>query len=212
MRLYYHPFSPNARRALMTAIQVGLPFERVLIDLRKGEQKHSEYLKLNPNGKVPTLVDDGFVLWESRAIMAYLADKAGAHTLYPQDLRARADVNHWMFFDAVHFSPAVQIQVFERLIKGMLGMGAPDPKEIERGAKLLAPLLTLLDGHLADRAWLCGGALTLADLSLATPLFFAHAAQIALPPHMAAWLARVETLEVWQQTAPQLPPPPRPTP
>jgi glutathione S-transferase len=205
MQLYYHPMSPNARRALMTAIHLGAPFERVLVDIRKGEQRRPEYLKLNPNGKVPTLDDDGFVLWESRAIMMYLADKAQGHTLYPRELRARADVNHWMFFDAVHFSPAVQVLTFERFVRGMLGMGAPDPKEIERGEKLIAPLLPVLDGHLAGREWLCGDALTIADLSLATPLAFVERAQIALPPNIAMWFGRVQALDAWKQSLPPVP-------
>src|SRR5262249_28913576 len=131
MRLLYHPMSPNSRRALMTAIQLGMPIERVLVDLRKGEQKSPEYLKLNPNGKVPTLDDDGFVLWESRAIMMYLADKTPGQTLYPQELRARADVNHWLIWDAVHFSPSVQVLTYERVVKAMLGFGEADPHEIE---------------------------------------------------------------------------------
>ncbi len=205
MRLYIHPFSPNARRALMTAIHLNVPFERVLVDIRKGEQKRPEYLKLNPNGKVPTLEDDGFVLWESRAIMMYLADKTPGQTIYPQELRARADVNHWMFWDAVHFTPAIQVVAYERVIKGFLGLGAPDPKEVERGEKLIAPLMPVLDGHLATRDWLCGTGLTIADLSLATPLFAAERAQIALPPHVAAWYARVAAVDAYRQTIPQLP-------
>jgi glutathione S-transferase len=204
MRLYYAPFSPNARRALMTAIHLGVSFERVLVDLRNGEQKRPEYLKLNPNGKVPTLDDDGFVVWESRAIMIYLAEKTPGQTVYPQDLRGRADVNHWLFWDAVHFSPAVGILAYERLIKSWFGMGAPDPKEIERGERLLAPLLNVLDGQLDGRQWVCGSTLTLADLSLATPLVFAEQAGIALPQHIAAWFARVQKLDAWQQA---LPPP-----
>jgi glutathione S-transferase len=206
MRLYYHPFSTNARRALMTAIHLGVPLERVVIDLRKGEHKQPEYLKLNTNGKVPTLDDDGFVLWESRAIMMYLADKTPGQTLLPQDVRGRADVTHWMFWDAVHFSPALQIIMFERVVKPLLGHGAPDAKEIERGEKLTAPLMAVLDGHLAGRTWLCGDAVTLADLSLATPLVLAERAQVALPENVSAWFSRVQALPAYQQTLPPLPP------
>ncbi|MGE5180712.1 MAG: glutathione S-transferase family protein [Acidobacteriota bacterium] len=205
MRLYIHPFSPNARRALMTAIHLNVPFERVLVDLRKGEHKRPEYLKLNPNGKVPTLEDDGFALWESRAIMTYLAERTPGQTIYPQELRARADVNHWMFWDAVHFSPAIQIVVYERIVKGFLGHGAPDPEEIERGEKMIAPLMAVLDGHLANREWLSGDALTLADFCVATPLVFAGPAQLSLPPNVAAWYARVSALDAYRQTIPQLP-------
>jgi glutathione S-transferase len=188
----------------MAAIQLGAPVERVLVDLRKGEQKRPEYLALNPNGKVPTLEDDGFVLWESRAIMMYLADRTPGQTLYPQEVHARADVNHWLFWDAVHLSPAVQVLTYERVVKAMLGQGDPDPKELERGNRLVAPLLPVLDGHLANREWLCGTALTLADLSLATPLGFAERAQITLPANVSAWLGRVQALDAWKQTVPQL--------
>jgi glutathione S-transferase len=202
MRLYYHPMSPNVRRVLMAAAQLGVTFERVLVDFQKGEQKTPEFLKLNPNGKVPTLVDDdGFVLWESRAIMMYLASKTPGQSLYPQDLHGRADVDHWLFWDAVHFSPAVQLVSFERVVKTMLGLGPTDPKELERGERLLAPLLPVLDGQLATRQWVCGGSLTLADIALATPLVFHERAQIALPAHVAAWFARVQALDAWKQTA-----------
>lgn len=209
MRLYYTPLSPNGRRAVMAATYLGIPFERVLLDLQKGEHKRPEYLKLNPNGKIPTLDDDGFIVWESRAIMVYLAEKTPGQTVYPQDLRGRADVNHWLFWDAVHFSPAVGILVYERVVKGFFGQGAPDPKEVERGERLLAPLLKVLDGQLDARTWLCGDAVTLADLSLATPLMFAAQVNIALPPHVAAWFARVQALDAWKQTLPSLPPAPK---
>jgi len=188
----------------MTALQLGIPFERVMVDLRKGEQKRPEYLKLNPNGKVPTLEDNGYALWESRAIMMYLADKTPGQTLYPQELHARADVNHWLFWDGVHFSPAIQIPTYERVVKQMLGLGEPDPKELERGTRLVTPLLKVLDDHLANREWVCGKALTLADLSIATPLAFAERAQIDVPANIASWFARVQALDAWKQTVPQL--------
>jgi glutathione S-transferase len=205
MRLYYNPFSPNARRALMTAIHLNVNVERVVVDLRKGEQKRPEYLKLNPNGKVPTLDDDGFILWESRAIMQYLAEKTPGQTIYPQEVHARADVNHWMFWDAVHLSPALGIIIFERLVKGLLGAGAADAKEVERGEKQLAPLMPVLDAQLATRAFVCGNTVTIADFTLAAPLIFAERAQISLPAHVAAWFQRVAAIDAYMQTVPQLP-------
>src|SRR5690242_20979121 len=75
MELYFHPMSSNARVARMTAVALGIKPELVPVDLQKGEQKKPDYLALNPNGKVPTLVDGSTVLWESVAIAMYLADK-----------------------------------------------------------------------------------------------------------------------------------------
>ncbi len=203
MRLYHHPFSPNARRVVMTALHLGLPIELVSVDLAKGEQRQPHFLQMNPNGKVPVLQDGDFYLSESHAIMQYLADKTAGQTLYPADLRARADVNRWMFWSAQHFQPATSILVWERLVKGLLGLGAPDPIEEQRGEKLVAELAEMLDAHLAGRLWLCGADLTLADLAVAAPLGYTEAARLPVTElaSLQAWLARVQRLEAWKKTA-----------
>ena len=87
MRLYYHPLSSNSRRVVVTAIHLGVELEFVVVDLVAGEHRSAEYLRRNPNGKVPLLDDDGFLLWESHAIMQYLADRSGGQAIYPQDLQ-----------------------------------------------------------------------------------------------------------------------------
>ena len=92
-------------------------------------------IPLNPNGKVPLLDDDGFLLWESHAIMQYLADKSPGQALYPEDVQARADVNRWLFWSAYHFTPAVGFISRERVSKRMVGgSGAPPVKSSDEGA------------------------------------------------------------------------------
>ncbi len=203
MRLYHHPFSPNARRVVMTALHLGLPIELVSVDLAKGEQRQPHFLRMNPNGKVPVLEDGGFYLSESHAIMQYLADKMSGQTLYPDDLQARADVNRWMFWSAQHFQPATSILVWERLVKGLLGLGAPDPIEEQRGEKQVAELAEMLDAHLSGRLWLCGEGLTLADLAVAAPLGYTEAARLPVTElaSLQAWFARVQQLDAWKKTA-----------
>src|SRR5690349_13067765 len=120
MRLYHHPMSTNARRAVMTAVHLGISIDLVVVDLGKGAQRAPEFLRLNPNGKVPVLDDDGFILTESHAIMQYLAEGTPGQTVYPADRRARADVNRWLFWSAHHFQPAVSIFNWENLVKGFL--------------------------------------------------------------------------------------------
>src|SRR5690349_7727593 len=127
MRLYHNPFSANARRAVMTALELGTKLELVTVDLAKGEQRKPEFLRMNPNGRVPVLDDDGFFLTESHAIMIHLAEKTPGQTVYPTELRARADVNRWLFWSAHHFMPAVSILNWERFVKGLLKLGEPDP-------------------------------------------------------------------------------------
>ena len=93
MRLFISPYSFNARRAVLAALELAAPVDLVTVDLAKGEQKSKDFLAMNPNGRVPVLDDAGFYLTESHAIMQYLADKTPGQTLYPAELRARADVN-----------------------------------------------------------------------------------------------------------------------
>jgi glutathione S-transferase len=146
MRLYYHPFSSNSRRVLLTAYHLGLNLELVVVDLLRGEHKTPEYLRLNPNGRIPILVDGGLYLWESHAIMQYLADKSLEQDIYPQDVSARADVNRWLFWSANHFAPAAALIIRERVSKRIVGgSGAPDPLEIARGEALLPAAAGVLD-------------------------------------------------------------------
>ncbi len=208
MRLYHSPMSSNARRAVMTALYLDVDLELVTVDLRKGEQKAPEYLARNPNGKVPVLEDDGFILTESHAIMQYLTDKAAltdkksrAEAIYPSGLKKRADVNRWLFWSAHHFQPTASILNWERFVKPMLGL-PEDPAEIAKGNERIAILLDVLEHHLEGKKWVLGDDLTLADLALATPL--ATAEKCAIPvahyTNVARWFERVRELEVWKRT------------
>lgn len=203
MRLYHHPYSFNARRAVMTALYLKSPAELVFVDLAKGEQRQPQFLKLNPNHKVPVLEDDGFVLWESHAIMQYLADKTPRQTLYPCETRARADVNRWLFWSGQHLSPAIGILNWEHVVKGLLGAGAADPAEVRRGEGLVREYAGILDAHLEGRDWISGDALSLADIAIATPFTATVPAKLPVTDleNVQRWFAAMQTLEVWQKTA-----------
>jgi glutathione S-transferase len=202
MRLYHHPMSTNARRAVMTALELGLSVELVLIDLGKGAQRAPGFRKLNPNGKVPVLDDDGFVLWESHAIMAYLADKTPGQTLYPADVRARADVNRWLFWNSHHFAPAVAILGWERVVKPMIGQGPANPARVAEGEALVGALGAVLDAHLAGKLFVAQDRLTLADIALATPLASLDRAKLPVAdrPNLLAWLGRMKERDAWKRT------------
>ena len=203
MKIHHSPFSSNARKALMTAIQLGVDFDPVLVDLAKGEQRKPDFLALNPNGKVPVLVDGDFVLFESQAIMAYLADKTPGQTLYPTDLRARADVNKWLFWSANHWGPSIAIFNWERVVKKFLGLGEPDAGHIARGEALFHEFAKVLDAHLADREWISGKGVSLADIAIGCPLMVTVPAQIPITPYanIQKWFARVQELDSWKKTA-----------
>lgn len=202
MRLYQHPMSANARAAVMTVYQLNAPVELVHVDLQKGEQNLPAFLKMNPNHRVPVLEDGDFYLWESRAIMQYLADRTPGQSIYPTDLRARADVNRWLFWSGQHFSPAIGIFFWENLVKGMIGRGAPDPVELKRGTALFNEFAAVLDTHLSDRKWISGDSLTIADLSIAAAYACAAPgkAPVAWYANLQRWFGRVQTLEAWQRS------------
>ncbi|CAM4148957.1 glutathione S-transferase family protein [Corallococcus sp. ZKHCc1 1396] len=207
MKLYFHPLSGNSRRVLLVAAHLDVPLERIVVDLPKGEQRGAPHLKLNPNGRVPVLDDDGFLLWESRAIMQYLTEKTPGQTLLPTDARGRADVSRWLFWCSAHMAPANTILVFENFVKAQTGRGPADPAEVARGEALVAQNAQLLDAHLAGRTWVAQERLTLADLSLAASFALAGPARLPISDYanLRTWLGRVQELEAWKRTAPSLP-------
>src|SRR5471032_1293489 len=132
MRLYHHPASSNSRRVMLAALHMGTPLEVTEVNLMSPEDRRRLEV-LNPNSKVPVLQDSDFILWESCAIMQYLADRTHGQTLYPDNILVRADINRWMLWACQHFSPALSTVVWEKLWKGMAGAGARDPLEVARG-------------------------------------------------------------------------------
>ena len=138
MQLYHHPFSPSARRVLMAADHLGVVLDLVEINLASPDDRR-RIEEVNDNGKIPVLVDDGFVLWESCAIMQYLADGTPGQTIYPQERVARADVNRWMFWSAQHFSPAIGVIAWENMWKKVV-TGLDADGGVERGGVLHPPV------------------------------------------------------------------------
>ena len=129
INLYVFPASPRAFKVLAAATHLGLEHNVRLVDLSKGEHRTPEFAALNPNKKMPVLEEDGFVLWESNAILQYLAAKKPESGLLPTDARGRADVTRWQFWDMAHWDPACAILIFETLVKKLLAIGEPPPDD-----------------------------------------------------------------------------------
>ena len=152
--------SVNVKKALWTAEELGLKYQRIDAGLQFGVNKTPEYLKMNPTGLVPTIEDDGFVLWESHTVVRYLAAKHGAGSLCPSDLRARADAERWMDW-AFTFQNAMR-NVFWGLIR--TPPEKRDPKAIEEGRKKSIELLAIPESVLAGRKYLTGNTFTMGDI------------------------------------------------
>ena len=204
MKLYMNAMSPNVRRVRLTAAVLAMDLEEKKLDFTKGEHKNPEYLALNPNGAVPTLVDGDFVLTESRAIMQYLASKKPESGLLPRDEKARADVLRWQFWDASHFSPQLGTLAFEKVLKPMMGMGEPDQRKIDDALTNFRRFGGVLNKRLEGKKYVMGDALTIADLTLASSLMYARQADAPLGefPNIQAWFSRISDTDAWKKTNP----------
>lgn len=200
MKLYNADLSPNALRVRAVAFELDIDLEIIDVDVFKGGTKTEEYLALNPNGKVPVLVDGDFVLWESRAINVYLAGVKPERNLYPEDLKSRALVDQWSYWQAIHLGPAMQRIAFERMLKPMFGMGETDESAIEQQLKDIAQFLPVLDGALAGKEWIVGD-LSLADFALASTFMYRDQCRISLgeTANVDAWIMRLEARPSWQK-------------
>ncbi len=205
MKHYHHPVSSNARKAVIVAKHLGTPVELEFLDLAKGANRAPEFLKLNPNHKVPTLVDGDLALWESHAIMIYLAEKTPGQTVYPSTPEGRADVHRWMFWCSNHWSPAVGSLTWENVLKPMMNLGAPDAARIAENEGILRELGGILDAHLATRDFVCGANLTVADFAIACPLMFMAQAKLPLGElaNLQRWFGKIQELPAWKATNPQ---------
>ncbi len=204
MKLYMNALSPNVRRVRLTAAVLGIDLEEKTLDFTKGEHKNPEYLALNPNGAVPTLVDGDFALTESRAIMQYLASKKPESGLLPRDEKARADVVRWQFWDASHFSPQLGTLAFEKLVKAMMGMGEPDQRKIEDALTNFRRFGAVLNKRLEGKKYIVGDALTIADLTMASSLMYAKQTDAPLGEfaNVQSWFSRISDMDAWKKTNP----------
>jgi glutathione S-transferase len=155
--------SINVQKVLWCIEELGLPYRRIDAGREFGIVDTPEYRRMNPNALVPTIEDDGFVLWESNAIVRYLAAKHGAGSLWPDDPRVRADADRWMDWQATAFTPAQRL-AFHGLIRT-----APDKRDgaaIARSVAEAEPFAALLDAHLAGRPFVAGDAFTAGDVAV----------------------------------------------
>jgi glutathione S-transferase len=207
MKLYTHwSFSPQKVRFGLR--ELGLHAEEITIDLLKGEQNSPSFGGINPMQKLPVLEDDGFVLWESNAILAYLGEREGK--LWPTDARTRADGLRWMFFEArylpdsvgplwfiEHVAPSRGLSIGDRLPDGT----PVDARVAKARADLVKPL-AVAEHHLASRGWFVGDAFSLVDCSLGTT--FAALASTRLDwtpyPSVLAYTRRVCERTAWRET------------
>jgi glutathione S-transferase len=181
--------SVNVKKALWAAEELGLKYERIDAGMQFGVNKTPGYLRMNPTALVPTIDDDGFTLWESHTIVRYLAAKHGAGTLWPTDLRARADAERWMDW-AFTFQSAMR-NVFWGLIR--TPPEKRDASAIEAGCRKSAELLAIPEAVLSEKPYIAGASLTMGDIPLGCEVQRWMRVPIERPvfPNVQAWFDRL---------------------
>lgn len=207
MQLYNANFSPNALRVRAVIYELGIDVEIIPVDVRTGGSQTPEFLKLNPNGRIPVLVDGDLVVCESRAINAYLAAQSPDAGLYPADLKQRAIIDQWSYWQAIHLGPTMQRINFERVVKPRLGRGEPDEAVIAGEVKNVGQYLDVFENGLShEKDWIAGP-LSLADFALATTFMLRKAGGISLEtrPLVDAWITRMEARDSWRRATAEMP-------
>lgn len=201
MKLYSFALSPNCQKIAALAAEVGLALEVEAIDLFRGEAKTPAMRAKNPNAKLPILEDGDFVLWESRAMLPYLAAKADRVDLAPTTPRERAEVDRWTSWSGAHFAPAIRKVAFERIVKKLAGLGAPDEAMVAAGIAEFATVAAVLEESLGTKEYVCSR-LTIADFDMVPYAALTESCGLDLRPfpRVKAWLDRMLARESVRQT------------
>jgi glutathione S-transferase len=165
LKIWGRTNSINVQKVLWCCAELNLKYERIDAGLQFGVNTTPEYKAMNPNALVPTINDDGFVLWESQAIVRYLARKHGLGTLCPSDAKACADADRWMDWHATTVWPNLR-PIFWNLVRT-----PPEKRDmplVATSRKGLAASMAILDAHLAGRKFMIGDAFTMGDIPLGT--------------------------------------------
>ncbi len=202
MEVFADPITVNCRKVFAGLKMMGVDYEHNNVDYFTAQQKSPEYTAINPNQSLPALRDGDLVLWESNAMLQYIADKNGKDEFYPRDTVARADVNRWLFWESAHWFPSTYVYLVENCVKPVLG-SEPDPAVLDGERERFDRLAGLLNDRLADRKYIMGDSVTIADIAVAAPMHLHEWQQLPLDdyPNIRAWMTeRIEPQPFWKAT------------
>jgi len=207
MKLYAIVGSPNSRKVLAVINHLGIDIDVEYLDLFAGDIKTSAFEQINPNAMVPVLVDGDLKLWESNAIIQYLAEKSQDSNLFSSDIAIRSDIVRWQCWELAHFNQAFGTLAFEAVAKpNFLGMES-DTAVIDWSKKQLNQFASVLNNHMQGRLYVVGDSITLADYAMIHVEFFKEVIPFdwSTFPHLNDYFERMRNSPSWASTAPSSP-------
>ena len=198
LKIWGRPNSINVQKVMWTVHELGLSFEREDAGMAHGKVGETWYRAMNPNGLVPTIDDDGLVLWESNVVTRYLAAKHATGSLMPADHAGRAQAEMWMDWQQTVIHPALT-PVFWNLIR--TPASGPDQAAIDTGCQKIQAALGMLDARLKGRSFIMGDGLTVADIPIGCAIYrwYAMPVEHGNFPNVRAWYERLAQREPYQQ-------------
>jgi glutathione S-transferase len=188
LKLHYHPLSTYSRRVLIALREKGIEAELVPVDMAKGAHRAPDYLALNPYGRVPTLVEDGFVLYESTAILEYLEATHPTPPLVPADARGRALAAMHVKLCDIQLARQTGIIIFP---KRFLPRERWDEAAMAQAKKEIERHLAIVERQLAGKEWMVGDRWGIVEVCYTPFVEFLPLMEITPPPAVAAWTARM---------------------
>jgi len=197
VKFYYHPISGNARRVWIALLEKQIPFEPILIKL-DGDQFQPEFLAINPFHHIPVLVDDGFEVVESLAILDYLEAQYPTPSLMPKDAKAIATVRMVELVTLNELVPAT-VPLMQKMVQLSVA-----PEKIEAAQQQIAKVLSFFENKLSNNSYFIGENLTLADIVAGNSSFFLSLMGISVDsyPKVKTWLEQLMQRESFVKTAP----------
>ncbi len=191
IRVWGRRNSINVQKVMWTIAELGLDHERIDAGGAFGKLDTPEYGRLNPNRKIPVIEDGAVVVWESNAIVRYLAAAYGSGGLWPEQAAARAEADRWMDWQLTELSPLMH-PIFWGLVR--TPAERRDMAAITEAATAIGPVWRILDDHLARRRFVGGDSLTMGDIPVGCAYWRYRNLEVAKPPlpHLEAWFARLE--------------------
>src|SRR5574341_1891491 len=176
IKLYNHPISGNCYKVRLDLNQLGVKYEKINVDIFKGEQSKPEFIALNPNKKIPVLVDGDFILWESNAILLYVGKKFAPNNIYSEEPKVFGAVTQWLFFGKTTIDPTI---AKARFITRFVPKENQNEKELDALRAAGRSALHILNDHLNKHDFLAGS-YSIADIGCYAYVHTAEEGEVSL--------------------------------